>query len=150
MGLSCGRVEHAARTYGNRKKGRQVAELQGRVNNAGLSSVAPLLDADIVLVQSKETGMAQHISYRTVKVDDLSIFYREAGPKDAPTILLLHGLPSSSRMFEPLLTRLAGQFHAVSMADQCFSFSSMAGRSEERQRDGIHRKRRVGADVIKK
>ena len=57
--------------------------------------------------------MAQHVSYRTVKVDGLSIFYREAGPKDAPTILLLHGLPSSSRMFEPLLTRLAGQFHMV-------------------------------------
>ena len=47
--------------------------------------------------------MAQHISYPTVKVDGLSIFYREAGLKDAPTILLLHGLPSSSRMFEPLL-----------------------------------------------
>jgi pimeloyl-ACP methyl ester carboxylesterase len=57
--------------------------------------------------------MAQNISYRTVKVDGLSIFYREAGPKDAPTILLLHGLPSSSRMFEPLLTRLAAQFHLV-------------------------------------
>ena len=120
-------------------KAEQVAEVQGRVNNAGLSSVAPLLDADIVLVQSKETGMAQHISYRTVKVDCLSIFYREAGPKDAPTILLLHGLPSSSRMFAPLLTRLAGQFYAVSMADQCFSFISMAGRSEERQRGGIYR-----------
>jgi len=57
--------------------------------------------------------MAQHISYPTVKVDGLSIFYREAGLKDAPTILLLHGLPSSSRMFEPLPTRLAGQFHMV-------------------------------------
>jgi pimeloyl-ACP methyl ester carboxylesterase len=57
--------------------------------------------------------MAQHVSYRTVKVDGLSIFYREAGPKDAPTILLLHGLPSSSRMFEPLLTRLTNQFHMV-------------------------------------
>ena len=57
--------------------------------------------------------MARHTSYRTVKVDGLSIFYREAGPKDAPTILLLHGLPSSSRMFEPLLTRLADQFHLV-------------------------------------
>jgi pimeloyl-ACP methyl ester carboxylesterase len=57
--------------------------------------------------------MAQNTSYRTVQVDGLSIFYREAGPKDAPTILLLHGLPSSSRMFEPLLTRLAGQFHMV-------------------------------------
>ncbi len=66
-----------------------------------------------VLAQPKESAMAQHISYRTVKVDGLSIFYREAGPKDAPTILLLHGLPSSSRMFEPLLARLADQFHMV-------------------------------------
>ena len=57
--------------------------------------------------------MPQHVSYRTIPVDGLSIFYREAGPTDAPTILLLHGLPSSSRMFEPLLTRLAGQFHLV-------------------------------------
>lgn len=39
------------------------------------------------------------VSYHTVKVDGLNIFYREAGPKDAPTILLLHGFPSSSRMF---------------------------------------------------
>jgi len=108
---------------------------------AWLGLVAVLILPRNAFAQSKESTMAQHISYRTVKVDGLSIFYREAGPKDAPTILLLHGLPSSSRMFEPLLTRLAGQFHAVSMADQCFSFSSMAGRSEERQRDGIHRKR---------
>ena len=43
--------------------------------------------------------MAQHVSYRSAKVDGLSIFYREAGLKDAPTLLLLHGLPSSSRMF---------------------------------------------------
>ena len=49
----------------------------------------------------------------SVKVDGLSIFYREAGPKDAPTILLLHGLPSSSRMFQPLLTRLSDKYHLV-------------------------------------
>jgi pimeloyl-ACP methyl ester carboxylesterase len=53
------------------------------------------------------------VFYRTVKVDGLSIFYREAGPKDAPVILLLHGLPSSSRMFEPLFTRLSDRFHLV-------------------------------------
>jgi len=53
------------------------------------------------------------ISYRTVEVDGLSIFYREAGPKDAPTILFLHGLPSSSRMFQPLLTRLSDSYHLV-------------------------------------
>lgn len=53
------------------------------------------------------------VAYRTVKVDGLSIFYREAGPADAPTLLLLHGLPSSSRMFEPLFRRLADRFHLV-------------------------------------
>jgi pimeloyl-ACP methyl ester carboxylesterase len=51
--------------------------------------------------------------YRTVRVDGLTIFYREAGPQDAPTLLLLHGLPSSSRMFEPLLARLSDQYHLV-------------------------------------
>ncbi len=43
----------------------------------------------------------------------LSIFYREAGPKSASTILLLHGLPSSSRMFEPLFKRLSDRYHLV-------------------------------------
>ena len=57
--------------------------------------------------------MAHHTVYRTVKVDGLSIFYREAGPSDAPTLLLLHGLPSSSRMFEPLFARLADRYHLV-------------------------------------
>jgi len=47
------------------------------------------------------------------QIDGLSIFYREAGPKDAPTILLLHGLPSSSRMFEPLFARLSDRYHLV-------------------------------------
>jgi pimeloyl-ACP methyl ester carboxylesterase len=51
--------------------------------------------------------------YRTSKVDGLSIFYREAGPSDAPTLLLLHGFPSSSRMFEPLFARLSDRFHLV-------------------------------------
>ena len=57
--------------------------------------------------------MEQQVFYRTVKVDGLSIFYREAGPKEAPVILLLHGLPSSSRMFQPLLTRLSERYHLI-------------------------------------
>jgi pimeloyl-ACP methyl ester carboxylesterase len=57
--------------------------------------------------------MKYPILYRTIQVDGLSIFYREAGRRDGPTILLLHGLPSSSRMFQPLLTRLADDFHLV-------------------------------------
>jgi pimeloyl-ACP methyl ester carboxylesterase len=63
--------------------------------------------------QQEGKTMEHQVLYRTVNVDGLSIFYREAGPKDAPTILLLHGLPSSSRMFQPLLTRLAGSYHLV-------------------------------------
>jgi pimeloyl-ACP methyl ester carboxylesterase len=51
--------------------------------------------------------------YRTTKVSGLSIFYREAGPAEAPTLLLLHGLPSSSRMFEPLFARLSDRYHLV-------------------------------------
>src|SRR6202012_4635643 len=61
----------------------------------------------------KDNAMQQPLLYRTVKVDGLNIFYREAGPKDAPTILLLPGLPSSSRMFQPLLTRLGDRYHLV-------------------------------------
>jgi pimeloyl-ACP methyl ester carboxylesterase len=64
-------------------------------------------------VQARGGPLGQQIFYRTVKVDGISIFYREAGPRDAPAILLLHGLPSSSRMFQPLLTRLAGSYRLV-------------------------------------
>lgn len=53
------------------------------------------------------------VMYRTVNIEGLSIFYRETGPKDAPTLLLLHGLPSSSRMFEPLFARLSDRYHLV-------------------------------------
>jgi pimeloyl-ACP methyl ester carboxylesterase len=51
--------------------------------------------------------------YRTTLVDGLTIAYREAGPKNAPALLLLHGLPSSSRMFEPLFARLSDRHHLV-------------------------------------
>ncbi len=63
--------------------------------------------------QKKDHTMEPQVFYRTVKVDGLSIFYREAGPKNAPTLLLLHGLPSSSRMFQPLMTRLANQYRLI-------------------------------------
>jgi pimeloyl-ACP methyl ester carboxylesterase len=63
--------------------------------------------------QGKERPMEHPTFYRTIQVDGLSIFYREAGPKEAPTLLLLHGLPSSSRMFEPLFTQLSDHYHLV-------------------------------------
>jgi len=100
-----------------RKQSLQRVNSMSPPRMAWLGLVAMLILYGTVLAQSstspKESAMAQHTFYRTVKVDGLSIFYREAGPKDAPTLLLLHGLPSSSRMFEPLYSRLAGEFHLV-------------------------------------
>src|SRR5262245_50437559 len=66
-----------------------------------------------VKTKGKEGLMDHPTLYRTMQIDGLCIFYREAGPKDAPTILLLHGIPTSSRQFEPLLRRLSDRFHLV-------------------------------------
>jgi len=53
------------------------------------------------------------VTYQRVEVDGTGIFYREAGPKDAPVVVLLHGYPSSSRMYEPLLRRLSGRYRLI-------------------------------------
>ncbi len=63
--------------------------------------------------------------HKTVKVDGLDIFYREAGPKDAPTILLLHGFPTSSQMFRNLIPALADRFHLLAPDYPGFGNSSM-------------------------
>lgn len=80
-------------------------------------TAAPLLvialAASHLLAKEEEHTMEHPTSYRTIQVDGLSIFYREAGPTEAPTILLLHGLPTSSRQFEPLFARLADRYHLV-------------------------------------
>jgi pimeloyl-ACP methyl ester carboxylesterase len=65
-----------------------------------------------VEVQGKELPMSL-VAFRTVQIDGLSIFYREAGTKNEQTLLLLHGLPSSSRMFEPLFARLSDRYHLI-------------------------------------
>ncbi|MBB3951863.1 alpha/beta fold hydrolase [Aureimonas jatrophae] len=54
-----------------------------------------------------------HVSYRTVEVDGVSVFYREAGSRSNPTLLLLHGFPSASHMFRDLIPLLADRFHLV-------------------------------------
>ena len=69
-------------------------------------------------------------AYRTVAFNGLSVFYREAGPQDAPTILLLHGFPSSSRMWQPLLDRLAGPFRLVAPDYPGFGHSDAPSQTE--------------------
>ena len=70
-------------------------------------------NAEIAGEKLSEAEIGRATSYRTTQIDGLSIFYREAGPKDGPTLLLLHGLPSSSRMFEPLFSRLSDRYHLI-------------------------------------
>ena len=65
------------------------------------------------------------IAYRTADVDGLSVFYREAGAADAPTLLLLHGFPSSSHMFRDLIPLLADEFHLVAPDLPSFGKSDM-------------------------
>lgn len=52
-------------------------------------------------------------TFHTVDISGVKIFYREAGPKNGPTLLLLHGFPSSSRMFDPLIPLLADRYHII-------------------------------------
>ena len=53
------------------------------------------------------------ITYHCARVEGVGIFYREAGPKDAPAVVLLHGYPSSSRMYDTLIPLLADRFHLI-------------------------------------
>ncbi|SON55396.1 Haloalkane dehalogenase [Hartmannibacter diazotrophicus] len=64
------------------------------------------------------------VSYRTVTVDGIDIFYREAGPKGAPAVLLLHGFPSSSHMFRDLIPQLATRFRVIAPDYPGFGFSA--------------------------
>jgi pimeloyl-ACP methyl ester carboxylesterase len=74
---------------------------------------APAAPAPAATRAAANVASTAAVSYRTVKVDGVNIFYREAGPKDAPTLLLLHGFPTSSQMFRNLIPLLADRYHVI-------------------------------------
>jgi pimeloyl-ACP methyl ester carboxylesterase len=69
-------------------------------------------------------SLASATTYQSVKVDNVNIFYREAGSPDRPTILLLHGFPTSSHMYRELIPRLATKYHVVAPDFPGFGHSS--------------------------
>lgn len=69
--------------------------------------------AALVATVSASVTHAAPVAYRTVKVDDITIAYREAGNANKPTVLLLHGVPSSSRMYDGLLRKLGDEYHLI-------------------------------------
>lgn len=68
---------------------------------------------------------APGVAYRTVSIDNVDIFYREAGDPSNPTLLLLHGFPTSSHMFRDLITELADDYHLVAPDYPGYGYSSM-------------------------
>jgi pimeloyl-ACP methyl ester carboxylesterase len=64
-------------------------------------------------------------SLHIIEVDGVQVFYREAGPADAPVVLLLHGFPSSSHMFRELIPRLASQYHVIAPDFPGFGFTTV-------------------------
>lgn len=92
-------------------------KFSGIIASAVMSVVAVLFpassyaaaDKPLLISFSEDTA----VRYHKVKVDGLNVFYREAGPKNAPTLLLLHGFPTSSQMFRNLIPLLADKYHVI-------------------------------------
>lgn len=70
------------------------------------------------------------VAYHTMEIDGLDIFYREAGPADAPVVVLLHGFPTSSHMFRELIPQLAGEYRVIAPDYPGFGESSAPSRDE--------------------
>ena len=66
-------------------------------------------------------------AYRTVDVDGVEVFYREAGDQAAPTLLLLHGFPTSSSQYQELIHRLSDRFHLVAPDYPGFGYTEPLG-----------------------
>jgi len=90
----------------------------------------PLTAAEPPQATQQHVPAHTRTQHKTVTVDGLEIFYREAGPKDAPTILLLHGFPTSSHMFRNLIPALSDRFHVVAPDYPGFGNSAQPGTDE--------------------
>ena len=101
-----------------------------RVLRTALFMFLVVMIAGSVALAEGESGNDSQTLYKTVKIDGLDIFYREAGPKDAPTIILLHGFPTSSHMFRNLIPELSDKYHVIAPDYPGYGFSSMPSINE--------------------
>ena len=89
---------------------------------------APIITTTSAQATSIQTETAVH--YKTTEIDGLEIFYREAGAKDAPTLLLLHGFPTSSQQYRNLIPALADKYHVIAPDYPGFGRSAMPSRDD--------------------
>lgn len=95
------------------------------------TTVASLFVPPLALTSAETiAATSAQVSYRTTKLENVEVFYREAGPKDAPVLLLLHGFPTSSHMFRDLIPRLADRFRVIAPDYPGFGHSAMPDRSK--------------------
>ena len=83
-----------------------------------------------VFAQTTEPSTPARVTHNTVKIDGVDVFYREAGPKDAPVLLLLHGFPTSSHMYRNLIPQLADKYRVIAPDYPGFGQSGMPDRSK--------------------
>src|SRR5580704_12247045 len=109
---------------------RTFAGLAGGVLAAALSASARGATPTVLLAASAPGEALAETRYRTVDVGGLEIFYREAGPAAAPVVLLLHGFPTSSRMFRNLIPMLADEYRVIAPDYPAFGHSAVPPRAE--------------------
>jgi len=96
-----------------------------------LTSVAPLLFAvPYNSASAVAAAPAPEVRFNTLSVDGIKIFYREAGPANGPTVLLLHGFPTSSHMYRGLIPLLADKYHVIAPDLPGFGFSDVPARDK--------------------
>lgn len=88
-------------------------------------SVSPAAGRPPVGASAPMSASTSQVRYRTTTIDGVDIFYREAGDPSKPTILLLHGFPTSSHMFRNLIPALADRYHVVAPDYPGFGQSAM-------------------------
>ncbi len=94
----------------------------------GLLTALPLSTA--ANADKKNAVISPQLNYRTANVDGIDVFYREAGSKDAPVLLLLHGFPTSSHMFRNLIPLLADKYRIIAPDYPGFGQSAMPDRDD--------------------
>src|SRR6201988_4281495 len=88
------------------------------------------MEVHMKVVQVTDMSLAYPVTYyRITKVDGVNIFYREAGPAQAPVVLLLHGFPTSSHMFRNLIPALADRYHVIAPDYPGYGQSDMPDRA---------------------
>jgi pimeloyl-ACP methyl ester carboxylesterase len=98
--------------YQSQSAGRQLTTTV-LITSLFMSMLVTLLSKHVTAADLKSKIAVTQTLHKTVTIDEVEIFYREAGPLDAPTILLLHGFPTSSHMFRNLIPALADRYHVL-------------------------------------